>query len=539
MNGFRRMVSGGCSLALALGVWGAAFEPVQKQFIAHGWDLLGVSPEEVLAHAAAFDRTGVDGVTLMIDRTLPDGRRISHTTIMNDTVWPREELRPTIKTFREIVKHPSLRASFISSWWAPRKRLAWTDDAAWATFATNMATVAWLAKEGGLRGILVDAEDYPRSRQYTHLPGTDAAYDETARLARARGAQIFRAIFSEYPDVTFLSFWMLSLNSGYFKAANPIAAAKAHHDLWPWFVNGMLDVMPATAAFVDGNECAYHYRAAKGDFYRSAAQQHTAALGLIAPENRSKYRAHLRAGFGLYLDSYINPTNSPWYHGPVNGSRLAHFVQNLTQAADAADEYVWVYGEKRTWVPWKGVRRKNIETWGTWEKALPGFNDEMMGVNDPLGLVHRRRQLLEEAGAFTNLVAGLKRPWPVWQDEKMPRGKTGAAGEGVYLENVSSACHLVHICPVKPGESYGVRMRMKGVGGHSTVYWQKDGAWQWQLGGVVLAFEDGTANAWRIGEALVRVPDGADRLVLQLSAARQRAGERVEFDQVEIFRLAP
>ena len=43
-------------------------------------------------------------------------------------------------------------------------------------------------------------------------------------------------------------------------------------------------------------------------------------------------------------------------------------------------------------------------------------------------------------------------------------------------------------------------------------------------------------GVWRRGEVLVRVPPGADELVLDVGAD-VRAGESFEFDKVEIFKL--
>ena len=59
-----------------------------------------------------------------------------------------------------------------------------------------------------------------------------------------------------------------------------------------------------------------------------------------------KYQTQVLCGFGLYLDMYTTPTNSPWYFGETGGSRLNHLRSNFAQALDAAQEYVWVYGEK-------------------------------------------------------------------------------------------------------------------------------------------------------------------------------------------------
>ncbi len=513
------------------------FAPVRKKYIAHGWDMLAVSPEEVLANAEALDRLPIDGVTLMINKKLSDGRQISQETIMNDPPWPREELQDQIAVFRKIVKHPSLKESFISSWWAPQKRLDWTDDAAWARFAANMATVAWLAKEGGLKGILVDAEDYPKTEQYFRRAG-DLPYDELALLARWRGAQVFKAMFDEFPEAVILSFWMLTLHDAYFESASPMAMAKANGDLWPHFVNGMLDVIPPTARFVDGNEHAYLYKSAEKKFHRSACQQRSAALGLVAKENRQKYLALLRAGFGLYLDSYIASTNSQWYLGPINDSRLEHFAQNLAQATEAADEYVWIYGEKNTWIKWRDIASERYRAKTTWDETLPGFNDVLLRVKSPQEYLRRQMMQLCAEGKGVNLARAEKRQWSTWHNERKAPGTMGKEGTGVFLEGVGSGCHMVSVRNVKGGEIYAVRMKMKGTGGSAVVYWQKDEAWQWQLSGFPVVFAPGTDEAWRTGEVLAYVPKGANVLVLQLGA-KQEPGQRVVFDEVEIVKLSP
>ena len=151
-------------------VWYAhADDALRRKYIGHGWDLLAVTPEEVLAHADEFDRTGLDGVSLMPRVKGKDGRLGHRLAPMSGTVWSRDDLKDQIPVFRDIVRHRGLRESFLFAMWAPPKRIAWTNDAAWASFTANMGTMAWLAKEGGLRGLLVDPEDYPRARQYRPL----------------------------------------------------------------------------------------------------------------------------------------------------------------------------------------------------------------------------------------------------------------------------------------------------------------------------------------------------------------------------------
>jgi hypothetical protein len=97
-------------------------------------------------------------------------------------------------------------------------------------------------------------------------------------------------------------------------------------------------------------------------------------MWLLAPENRRCYARQVRAGFGFYLDCYINPPGSPWYIGAAPGStRLQKLADNVESALDVSDEYVWIYGQKRRW--W--------DTGGpgvSWEDALPGISGVLTGA---------------------------------------------------------------------------------------------------------------------------------------------------------------
>jgi hypothetical protein len=91
---------------------------------------------------------------------------------------------------------------------------------------------------------------------------------------------------------------------------------------------------------------AYRYSSAKKDFAVSAHSTIRKQIDPVEPENRVKYLTQMQVGFGLYLDMYTTPENAKWYFPPTEGSRLRTFSENLAQAIDVADEYVWVYGEK-------------------------------------------------------------------------------------------------------------------------------------------------------------------------------------------------
>ena len=532
----------------AVGVLGSIFSVYASagrvrstKIIFHGWDTIDATPSDILANADEFAKLGIDGVTLCLVATSPDGKRLSFDRVMNNPPWAESDFAGQIPVLRKIAQSPSLRESLLSSWWSPPKRLDWTDDVAWGAFAINMGVMAAIARKSGLKGILIDDEDYSKSRQYELMPG-EPSYRETCELARKRAREVFSRIFEAYPDITLLAFRLLSREERYLRSADPLGLAESKRDLWPWFVNGMLDVMPESATVVDGNEHAYEYMASRGDFYRSSCERHTAALGLVMPENRYKYRGGVRVSFGLYLDSYICGDKSQFYMGPLFGSRLRHFVENAEQAADAAEGYLWLYGERRAIVPWKNLSPgKKIfapkGTWqgvATWNDALPGFNEELLYVKDKKAYLPNVLDRMKNAGTLTNLVLATARPWEIWHDDSSKASSFGSDGGAVFIKGPARGCHHVQIDGVKEGERYAIRVKCRGKQAIATVFWKKNGAWRWKKPSFPVVFSDGESR--REGYAVATVPSGVDRLVINL-AAGLREGETAVFDEVEVYRV--
>jgi hypothetical protein len=526
----------------------------EKRLIGHSWDLLAVRPADVARNLDAFEKLPLDGVSLAVMVEPEKGRRVGFNTVMNAAPWERGWFEKEAETLRQCASR-NLTHNFLTTYWAPHKRLAWGDDKAWETVARNLGVMAWLAKEGHAKGILADPEDYPETRQYVTVPG-DAPFAETAALARKRGAQVMRSMATEYPDIVLLAFWMLSLHPSYYMGTgDPAASVAEAGDLWPAFVNGMLDALPTSARLVDGNEHAYRYEAANQDFYLSAWSVQNKALALVAPANRVKYRTQVLAGFGLYLDMYINPPESPWHFGEANGSRLNHLALNVAQALDAADEYVWVYGEKMDWIRWSGTSRTNA----LWETSLPGFADTLRVLRRPAeaqDVIARRRQ----ACTLTNLLANgacapaqtegwegfckgrMPPAWGCWQHENRAQGVFGldarnGLGDAFSLraEGVGDGC-FVGKAAVLSGNLYAVEAFAQGVAPRIRVRWNKDGRWHAEAKDVMVRFGEAEASGWRRAFGVVQVPAGADTLVLLLSA-QQAAGENTWFDNAAVYPL--
>jgi len=277
----------------------------------------------------------------------------------------------------------------------------------------------------------------------------------------------------------------------------------------------------------------------------------------VESENRVKYQTQVLAGFGLYLDMYTNPTNAPWYFGETDGSRLNHLRNNLAQALDAAQEYIWVYGEKMDWIKWEGTSRAKKPTW---EEKLPGFSETLAQLRNPRQWAERKLAQQRQRGTLTNLLENgacipakaegaegfrqgeLPPGWWYWRREKTRPGIFGTEtqkGKGdrfsLCAVGVEDGCFGASI-RTSPGKQYVVEADAQGVAPSVQIYWKRNGAWDWSLAGVPVQLGAAGPEGWRHAFGVVQVPAGADELVLMLSV-RQDADARTWFDNVGVYPL--
>ena len=526
------------TIAAAAAVIAAANADAAKKYIFSSWELGDTTPQEILAHADEFDKTGCDGLSFGMLRTLlPGADGQHHRHLMEEPRWTDEELNAFAPVFSELAKHPSMQHSFFGVNTAPRKaRLAWTDDESWARYTDSISAVARLAKKVGFAGLITDFEDYWKKKQFKWQTG-DPEWAAAKALARKRGAQVFGGVFKAYPEATILSFQLLTTDTEYAKTDDPVALMEEKRDLWPSFVNGMLDALPPTAKLVDGNESfGYLARASKNAFYRSVRDQLSGVLPLVARENRAKYRAQLSVSFGLYVDSYACPTNSPWCLEAVRGKRITHFEDNLRQATECADEYVWFWGEKGFWIDWPETLKDNNPDWRdigkrTWrEKYFNGEWGRIRPWNDTLD------------GNFDLLLRGVKTPMRCVREEYARQKADGSfqdifTGMKLNVATNGNASVFVRKPKFETDGWYGLRVKGRGEVVRGNVYFQYNGSWRWNLGACRFSFAPPDAGGWRDGAALLRIPDGANNIYVLLDAGKDEKVRKVEFRDLEIFRI--
>ena len=528
--------------SMAIAMAAALAAEASPKFVAHGWDLLAAPPEAIAERADAFAAAGVDGVAICLQATEQSDRSvISAISLPQDSPWRYETVAKFERPLKTISATPALTDNFLISLWNFRRgRLGLTDDAAWARFANNMRVLARLAKRGGMKGLMIDAEDYTKVRQFSRVAG-DPGYDTAAQIARRRGREVFSGVFEEFPDVTLLSFWFFTHDGAALRSFDPAAMVRAENSLWPHFLNGMLDVMPMTATLVDGDEGAYKFDSPAA-FNAGAVRQLTTALALVAPENRDKFRARTRVGFGQYIDMYVNEEgkSGSWYFGPVAGSRQEHFRRNLASAAETAD-YVWIYGEKLSWIDW-GKKPPFHKTRGynhhvSWESKLPGLADILAELCDPQMAAQSLADKLRASGAPNLYAANIRRRWTAPKSDLASFSVADGDPSSLDVRDIASASFHVPVDGVREGETFVADFRLKGdLGGVAEVIWRTDGPFNWSLGRHYMAASTPDARGGRRYSRIFHAPEGADGLMFRINV-RQLPGEHAAFSDIAIFRL--
>ncbi len=546
-----------------------------KKFIGHSWDLLRLPPEVLAKNIDKLEELPLDGITIKCNAKAPSGKVYSFNQAMTTPPWDKswvEYLVPTLKT----INGGRLKHNFITAFFAPTTRISWNDDQRWADTANNMGVIAWLAKTTGARGILLDPEDYPNSKQYTYLPEIDkGTYSEVAAMARRRGGQVMKAIATEYPDANVLSFWLISMNRTLMNQNIDIPQTlEKNGNLWVPFINGLLDEILPNMKLIDGCENGYRYDFESSDFLRMALIIKSHFANVVAPENRVKYCSQVQAGFGLYLDMYTNKQQVNYYHPPYKGSRLKRLLGNFKQAMIACDEYCWVYGEKYNWVKWdypanfdvkKAVFAGHMSDAETWNDVLPGVWRAMEFIRDPKAAALKQYMEMHAAGKLVNLVQnanclpektndgnetaakpsdweskGLPAGWSYW--EMKPTGKFSVdtqlkygEANSVRLESVKEGCAIIGRY-VEPGGTYAIEAMAKGKNPSMTIRWQKNGVWRALESDTTVEFGPADPDGWQMARTFITVPPNANQCVMLLNGKLEK-DETVNYAKPAIYKL--
>ncbi len=539
---------------------GTASELSHRKFIEVGWDI----PDTAFLreHWQEMERTApFDGLNFYVAVKKPEGQRADSLKIWDGEPWERAWFTNCI-TDLQACRFTKFTDNFLRIDASPGS-LDWADNTAWSHLAEKLAICSWIAREGGAKGICLDLEGYG-VKSFKFDPVKGQTFATACALARKRGAEMMRAMAREYPQQTVFTYWLNSINAKAGRMSNTEAIlATETYGLQPAFINGLLDAAPTEMTLVDGCEDGY-YKDSEREYQIAAAemrQWHGPVARLIAPENRRKWREQGQASFGFYLDMYLNPPGHQYYFPPLDGSRLKRLQRNLAAARDAADEYVWLYGEQCNWWgnwelnDWFRETVKKSEGRGRrWEEAVPGVTRIIQAVRDPEGTARADLEQRRAAGKLQNLARNgdfsaatsdhkLPAEWSTWQDE----GSKGrfefdatTGGGSAKATQVKNGCFL-QSHPAQPGETYAIQAECRTTGAGVPglmIRWQRaDGSWVRWDADVNLTFSD-SRDGWTRVFGVVIVPDNAAKLVILLQAAHQFGNDDAcWFDNVRLYRL--
>ena len=520
----------------------------RKKLIMTGWDQPDVA--QFRRDLVQFEQTPFDGVILFVPGKTPDGASFtSFNNLFSRQPWTEAMFADSLADLKA-ARSAKVTENFLILWALPGE-VDWFDDAGWAVISEKFRIMARVARQGGLRGILFDPELYgDKQKVWRYLSQSGWAqhpFSEYGAKVRQRGQETMRAMAREFPDLTMFGYWLTSVCLRAVDDSGSLAGLAAEdYGLYPSFVDGWLDAAPATVKFVDGQEFAYRWDG-EAAFQAGALRVKNDCQVFITPANRAKYRAQVQASFGFYLDAYVNPPGSSYYFGREGEPRVQRLGSNLEAAVGAADEYVWIYGEKNRWWP---PRDPGAKPSTNWTEALPGIELALLQAKNPIEAARRvilstsATNLLHNA-SFTETAGGQPAHWWVWQDEKQATGtfaldpKPGAA----RLTKMANGCFGQNI-PVKSGERYafGAKLRQAGQGLVTLRVGWKNARGEWTRGDAArrLVLPSAPADQWRELFGSARVPEGIAELVVTLYANGQtKETDQAWFDDVRLVIFGP
>lgn len=329
-------------LCLSLGpAWGSSFRG--KKIIEYGNDVRNTA--QVRRHVREFEKLPFDGLVMAVSGKNGEmlGWKLFSTEKLDPSYFQQaiDDLKAT--------KFKKLRYNFIQTMTTPTT----TDwfDPNWSNVAYNASLFARVAKQGGCKGIMLDTEMYTKGLWGYVMPDGKPHPGHTVQeyrdKARERGREFVQALNKEFPDITILCLYGMSLP--YVQIGGDMTQFdSASYMLLAPFIDGMSEAATPKTVIVDGFEFSYSYKT-REEFAKARKvilEDSTKVSG--DPKAFSK---HVQVGFGLFPDDDVD---TPWHTDPSEYSNnyftLASFRAVANYALEESDKYVWVYSSKMHWL---------------------------------------------------------------------------------------------------------------------------------------------------------------------------------------------
>ncbi len=514
--------------------------------IVTGWD--SPTPAQYREGLKAFEEWGLfDGTTIRPTRQTTSGV-VDAQNAFGREPWSWDQFAPALKDL-QAAKTTTCRETFLMLYSNPGD-IDWFDDTGWKNIVQHCRFLARLAKQGGLKGLLFDAEPYsPPAKQYRYQDQASAdryTFDEYRKQARLRGREVMAAILEEFPDVAIFAYRLFSDLLEHLDADDPARAMIGDtYGLLPPFVDGWLDVATERISIIEGTEDIGYRANSQAEYDSAFTVLRLRMREFVAPEHRAKVDRQFRVGQSLYLDAYINPKGDNWHIDHTGSTPSARLTANIQSARSSSDGLVWLYGEQERW--WVSSSQ-NVPLW---PERFPGCDLAIQRAVDPVSAAKNAFSKYSESenlirnANFSNRLASSQDPdhWSFWQEDDS-KGEFVSGKGGTGLRGASDAI-ISQSIPVTPGKTYAVRIRVKqsGQGDVTLNIGWKDADSQWlhqikqrKFHAVKPVDSDGTSEILGIIEA----PAGVGQMVFMPGVNGQsNATDAVRFSNAAVFTLTP
>jgi len=231
---------------------------------------------------------------------------------------------------------------------------------------------ARIAKDAGLRGIMLDVEQYGGMKwsrwmlrfAYPHAASQKldmkarglidhiVSWEEYVEATRRRGREITAAMCKVYPRITVLVLPGLHhvakdrIGAGNHRGKQPLEGLpSSDYALLAAFGDGLLEGLGDEATLVDGYESSYAFTLNKRFVAARKQIEDTASISAVP----DLYRKRMSVGFGLMLDNRYN-VRGGWHSDPKefysNHFTPQEWGHALYFGMLNADRYVWIWNEQ-------------------------------------------------------------------------------------------------------------------------------------------------------------------------------------------------
>ena len=319
----------------------------QKKLIQFGVESVDTSIANLPKNVPQLEQSPFDGWVFSVSSDSPGAheRRFDFTWGSWSTrAFRKQELRSTVDTLKR-THFTRLTDNFIRINTTPAD-IDWYDN--FDAILNNARLAGWIAKEGGLKGILFDPEEYksPLFDYHKQIHANSKDFQAYAKQVRQRGVEVMRAFQADYPEITiFLTFgngymyfkeWPRMYGGPAFEANtnDPKKMEYFCYGLLAPFLDGMIEAAGPNVVLIDGTEQSYlTVRRKQFIQHRRAFEQHV--LPFVADDK--KYSKIFRLAFGIWADArWTVDEDDKGFHDASSGTEFAgwsatHFERNYWQ----------------------------------------------------------------------------------------------------------------------------------------------------------------------------------------------------------------